>query len=311
MKANYTLQAAKGLKKSYDNAQSNKINQYKDSGLFDFANTTEWDESFTSTEGLSGSKELSELETPPTLKLNDGRSITVSKRRFGGSILVSEEDQMKMGDSTTKVNEYLIKQRNQLLRDSTNDFLVNIHLMYNEAFSSSSDYLAPDSVEICGQHITSSATGGGSWFKNSTTAALSTTAVDAMETYAGDHASPEDKPDPISFDTIVVKKGSDAHRTALKLFANNISPTAINDINLYEGLYKIIATPYITTANKDYWFGLDSTRENPLSVRIRKMPAMNAPQVESNQAVRSNVTGFYEFACINAPFAMYGSNGTT
>lgn len=308
MEANYTEQAVKGIKKSFDNAASKNLLEYKDSRLFTFDTNNEWDEIFTSTEGLSGSKELSELETPPTLKLEDGRSVTLSNKRFGGGIIVSESDKMKFKDDTTKIDAYLIRQRNQLLQDNKNLFLTNIFKMYNEAFDSSSDYLAPDGVELCGAHLD---VNDDSWFDNSATATLSSDAVDAAEEFGGAFTDPEGKPMPLSYDTIVVKRGSDASRTAKKLFAFGIQPTQINDINIYEGEYTIIETPYITSTNKKYWFMFDSKYELPLYVGIQKMPSLNEPIKENNESIRSNVTGFWKQGINNAPWCIYGSNGTT
>lgn len=308
MEANYTLQAVKGIKKSFDNAASKSLLEYKDSRLFTFDMNNEWDEIFTSTEGLSGSKELSELETPPTLKLNDGRSVTLSNKRFGGAILVTETDRMKFKDNTTKIDTYLIRQRNQLLQDNRNLFLTNIFTMYNEAFDSTSDYLAPDGVELCGAHLDAD---DNSWYDNSATAVLSSGAVDAMEEFGGAFTDPEGKPMPLTYDTIVVKRGSDAARTAKKLFAFGIQPTAVNDINIYKGEYTIIETPYITSTNKKYWFAFDSRYELPLYVGIQKMPSLNEPITESNEAIRSNVTGFWKQGINNSPWCFYGSDGTT
>lgn len=308
MKSDYVEQAVKGIKKSFDNAASKSLLVYKDSRLFMFDTTNEWDEIFTSTEGMTGAAELSELETPPTLKLEDGRSVTLSNKRFGGAILVSETDREKFKDSTTMIDKFLTRQRNQLLQTNRNLFLTNIFAMYNEAFDSSSDYLAPDAVEICGAHLN---VDDGAWFNNSATAILSTTSVDAMEEYAGAFVDPSGKPMPLNFQIIVVKKGSEASREARRLFAFGITPTQINDINIYEGEYTIIETPYITTANKLNWFAIDPSHEMPLYVGISKMPSMNAPIPESNEAIRSNVTGFWKQGVTNAPYAFFGSDGST
>jgi hypothetical protein len=306
MKSDYTLQAVKGIKKSFDNAAAKNLLTYKDSRLFMFEVNQEWSEIFTSTEGLSGSKELSEAETPPTLKLNDGRSVTLTNKRFGGGILVTEDDREKMKDDTTKIDTFLKRQRNQLLQDVRHLFLTNIFAMYNEAFDSTSDYLAPDSVELCGQHLDAD---DASWFDNSDTAELSSDAVDDLMEYGGAFQDPEGKPMPIDFNTIIVKKGSDAARTAKKLFAFGITPTQVSNINIYEGEMTIIETPYITAANKKYWFAYDSSIQLPLYVGISKMPSLNEPIRESNEAIRSNCTGYWKQGINNLPIGFYGSTG--
>jgi len=306
--ADYAVQAVKGIKKSFDNAVQNKLEVYMDNRVIDFYNTSEISEIFTSTEGLNGSKELTELETPPSLKLEDGYSVTLSEKRFGGAVVVPEGTYSRgVGDTSLKVKDFIMRQRNQLMKDNVNLLITNAFAMYNEAFDAGSDYLAPDGVELCGAHTWNS----GETFDNSDTQALDTAAVDAAVEDGADFEDASGKPMPINYDTILVKKGSAAFRTAKKLFAEGITPTAVNDINIYEGEFIIVATPYITTANKAYWFMLDSNLDRSVAVGIGQAPMMHAPIIESNQAVRSNVTGFWKQGILNMPFDIRGSNGTT
>ncbi len=306
--ADYALQNVKGIKKSFDNACQAKLEEYKDNRIIEFYDTTEVFEIYTSTEGLNGSRELSNLETPPSLKLEDGYSITIREKRFGGSIVIPENVYRRDGkDNTVKVESYLSRQRDQLLKDNVNLLLTRAFAMINEAFDSGSDYLAPDGVEVCGTHNWKS---GGS-FDNSTTDILDDVAIDNALEYAGAFTSPDGKPMPLNFDTIIVKKGSAAERTARKLFAFGISPTKVADINIYEGEFTIISTPYITAANKTHWFMRDSSQANSLAVGIGNYPTMREPIRESNEAIRSNVTGFWKQGVINMPYDFYGSDGTT
>ena len=91
----------------------------------------------------------------------------------------------------------------------------------------------------------------------------------------------------------------------------NIQPVAVNDINIYEGEFRIISTPYITTTNKSYWFMKDSSYDNPVKFGITEMPSMKPVKIDDNEAYRSNVTGFWKKGIVNMPFNWYGSNGTT
>ena len=139
---------------------------------------------------------------------------------------------------------------------------------------------------------------------------LSETAVDAVMEYGGAFTDAVGDVMPLNFDEIIAKKGSEAHRTALKLFAFGIQPTAINDINIYEGEFRIVATPYITAANKLNWFMRDSSLDNPLKIGITEMPNLKEPQVLENEAIRTNCTGFWKQGIVNMPYAFYGSTGT-
>lgn len=302
--SDYAIQAVKGIKESFDNAIQNKIEQYRDSRIMDFYTTSEISEIFTSTEGMTGAKELSELETPPSMKLEDGYSVTISEKRFGGAIVVPEKVYRRdANDPTIKVGSYVQRQRNQLLLDNTNLFLTNAFAMLNGAFNSSSSYLAPDGVELCGIHIWKS----GGTFTNKDTALLTSSAIDTMEEYAGAFTDPSGKHMPLNLDTIIVKKGTANAREAKKLFANKITPIAVADINIYMGEYIIIETPYISTAYKNCWFARSSMIINSMAVGIGEYPVLREPLKEANEAVRTNCTGFWKQGIINMPFDWYGS----
>lgn len=301
------LQRVKGIKKSFDNAMYSHVEKYMNMGFIEFYSTSEVSEIFTSTESMDGVQELGELGTPPSMKLDDGYSVTITEKRFGGAIILPEGVYRREGrDSTWKVDEYLKRQRNLLLRKNKLKMMTNAHLMLNEAFNSSSVYLAPDSVEICGLHTWSS----GATFDNGVTAALDSDAYDTAWEYAGAFTDPAGEECPLNWTTIVVKKGSAAHREAIKLFAKEIKPTAVNDVNIYEGEITVVETPYITTANKANWFLYDLSMEtSPLAVGVGEYPTMREPIKETNEAIRSNCTGFWKQGCINMPWNMYGSTG--
>ena len=304
--AEYTLHAVKGVKESFDNAAQASIMEYKDSRLFTFEETQEWTEIFNSTEALSGSKVLTETETPPTTTLGEGYQVSLSNKRFGGGITITEDDMQRAGDSTVLIDKYIERKRNQLLVDNKHVFLTEIFKLYNEAFDSGSDLLAPDGVEICGTHSWNS----GGTFTNASTAVLGAEAIQDLEEYGGAFTDAEGRPMPLTFDIIVVKKGSANAREAKKLFGMyGMTPTKVADINIYEGEYTLIETPYITAANKAYWFALASQHVNPLYVGISKFPAMNEPIKQNNESIVSNCTGYYKVGVSNLTYAVFGSTG--
>lgn len=308
--ADYALQAVKGIKQVFSNAMDNMLDQYMDNRVIRFYGTNEVDEKFTSTEGLTGIRELAEEETPDSLKLQDGYTKTISEDRFGGALVLPERVYRRDGkDSTMKVKTYLESQRNQILMAAKNKLLNSAFYMLNNAFLSTAETLAPDGVELCGTHTW--ATGG--TFVNEATAALDADAIDDMEEYAGKFTDPTDTDRPWvhDFSVIVVKKGSANARMAKRLFALNISPISVGDINIYEGEKTVVETPYISYTNRNYWFARDLNIENSVRVGVGEMPTMREPQVQANEAIRSNVTGFWKRGIVNLPHDWYGSNGTT
>jgi len=293
------------VKESFDLAAAASILEYKDSRIFTFEETPEWTEIFNATEGLSVTKELSEAETPPVGSEAEGYQVSISNKRFGGAIEITENDRMKAGDSTVMIDKFLERQRNDLLTDNRHKFLTEIFNLLNDAFTGTY-YLAPDGAVLCTTHTYKS----GATFNNSATAKLLQSSIETLEEYGGAFTDAQGKPRPLTFDTIVVKKGSANAREAKKLFGmNGMVPTAVADINIYEGAYTLIETPYITTDNKNYWFAFASREKNPLYVGISKMPSMNEPIKQNNEAIRSNVTGYYKVGINNLPIAIYGSTG--
>jgi len=306
----YTLANVKGVKKSFDNAAEADILKWKDARLFNIVETTEWSEIFNSTESMDGIIELSENQTPPVCSLDEGYQVTLTPKRFGGAIEITENDMQRAGDSTVLIDQFIQRKRDAVLRASRHKFVTDMFYMYNNAFNASATTLAPDGVELCGTHTWSS----GGTFVNEATAVLGAGAIEALEEYAGAFTDAKGQPMPLTFDTIVVKKGSANAREAKKLFGMyGMKPTAVNDINIYEGEYTLIETPYITTANKNYWFALaiNGTMENPLYVGVHKMPSMNEPIRDKNESVFSSVTMFYKVGINNMPINIFGSNGTT
>lgn len=307
MTSEYVLMALKAVKKSHDNAAQADLMKYRDARIFNFNDTNEWTEIFTSTETLTGSKELAESETPPVCTLDEGYQVSVSPIRFGGAIVVTETEMERMKDNTTMIDTAIARKRDQLLKNNRDAFLQRIFSFLNEAFNPSATHLSPDGVELCGVHSWSN----GNTFDNSATMELCETAIDTMEEYAGAFTDSAGTPMPLNFQTIVVKKGSAAAREAKRLFLmQGMVPTTVGDINIYQGEYTVVETPYITTANKKYWFAIASNVENPLYVGVHKYPSMNSPLPQNNESIQSNCTGFYKTGIVNLPIGIYGSDGT-
>ena len=303
----YALQKVKGIKKSFDNAMANAIDQYRDNRIVDLYPTTEVFEIYTSTEGMSGVKELSNSETPPVLTLQDGYSVQITEKRFGGAIELDEEEyRREANDSSTKVQTALIRKRNKLMIAAKNYFLEEMFKFLNYAFATTY-YAAPDAAALCATHTWKS----GTTFANNVTSKISQTAIDTLEEYGGAMVDAAGVPMPLDFDTIVVKKGSANEREALKLFAYGIKPTAVADINIYEGSKTIVSTPYITTANKNYWFAFASKdpNGNPLKIGIGEYPTLREPIKQNNEAIRTNCTFFFKQGIVNVPYSIYGSTG--
>ncbi len=303
--ADYALQAVKGIKTSFDNAATNDLLQYKNVPIFSYETTSEFTEIFTSTEGMSGVIELAEGQTPPTLTLSDGRSVSLSDKTYGGAIEITRKMMLQAKDSTTMIDKFITRQRNQILQTGRQNFLTNVYMLLNDAFAGTY-YLAPDGVALAGTHSWVN----GNTFSNAGTAVLSQSAWDAVVEIGGAAVDSAGKFRPITYDTIIVKLGSAAATMAKKLFANGITPTSVADINIYNGTVKVVEVPGITSANKNFWFAMDSKIESPLYIGINNMPYLDEPIPQNNGSVRSNMWADYKVGINNMPYGIYASNGT-
>lgn len=305
--SDYVNLAIKGLQEPFKLALQTNLEQYKGNPFIKFYNTTEYAEIFSSLEGLSGSRSLGELETPDVVSLEEGYNTTLSAGRNGLGMVVSETTMIKLGDNTTKIDAYLMEQRNQLLKTVSRNVMTDAFYAYNHAFDTGSVVNAPDGLELCATHTYK----GGGTFTNEVTSVLSESAIDTAWEYAGAFTDQAGKEMPLNWTAIMVKKGSAAAKLAKQMFgATNMVPTSYNDINVYAGELTIVETPFITTANKLNWFLIDENiMESPVVLGMVKTPTFNDPIKEDNESIRSNVTGFWKFGITNLPINIYGSTG--
>ena len=302
---NYSNQDTKGLKESFDNMTPISMMAYSSLPVFSIESTDQFSEIFASTENISGTRATAEHETPDVNSLEDGYKVTLTNVRYTNAIEVTSTDKEKFRDGSVKVDTYLMRQSSALLRDIQNFFVQQMHDLYNNGFVTTYD-AAPDTAALFGSHSWNTA--GSTAWDNSATAALTSSSVDTAAAFGGAFKDGSGKPMPQSYDTIFVKLGGSASREAKKLFAENISPTAVNDVNIYQGEYRIVESPYITSSTA--WFMMD-TKQYPSAVYagISKYPTMAAPLEQNNMADRFNVEGFWKKGINNLPFNLYGSTG--
>jgi len=306
--AQYANQALKGIQEVFNNAIEVDVMAYADARIFDLVNNSIFNDIYTSTESLTGTQELSPNEEVPVSELEDGYAVNYSARRYGNSIVVNETQMVQAMDSTMRIDEFLKEQSRLLLQDVKHKMITSVFDILNNGFTTTIDS-APDSAAFFASHTWNS----GATFDNSATAALSEGAIDTMEEYAGAFTDASGKEMPLDFDIIIVKKGSAAARTAIKLFAKEIKPTAVSDINIYEGSKTVVETPMISSANKLNWYARASqtATRNSLRLKVVQMPKMHDPVINYDTlSVKSAITGYWQAQIVNMPFDWYGSDGS-
>jgi len=298
--------AVKGISEVFKNSATNKILEYKNIPIFSMKTTSELSEIFTSTEGMSGVKKLAESETPPSLSIGQGASVTLVADTYGGAIEVTRKMLLEAKDNTLKIREIVNDLSSDLLLANNANFLSVIYGMLNDGFTGAT-YLTPEATPVSLFHATHT-WGSGRTFSNTGTAALSQTAWDAVVKQGGAFVDATGKYMPQTYDTILVKLGSSAATMAKKLFAEKISPTTVGDVNIYAGSVRVIETPGIESDTA--WFAMNTKFKSPLYVGITNMPYLDEPIKEKNGSVWTNCFGDFKTGIKNMPFNIYGSTGT-
>jgi hypothetical protein len=303
--SDYTNLAIKGLQEPFRLAVKNRLESYLDIDFINFGSSTEYDKIYSSLEGVSGFRKLGEVETPDVKSLEQGYNTTISAERGGLGMNISQTTMVRAKDDTTKIDAYLMEQRDQLLKTVAHGLVTDAFAPYNEAFSSTT-YLAPDGICLCGTHTYN----GGGTFTNAKADEFSEDAIDKAWEYAGDFTDQAGKPMPLSFTAILVKKGSAVAKAARQYFASGISPVAVNDVNIYEGEIRVIETPYITTANKKNFFFIDTNlMVSPVVLDVVEYPTFQEPMKQANESITSNITGYWRNGIAILPVNILGFKG--
>lgn len=303
--SDYTNLAIKGLQEPFKLAVQNRLESYLDIDFINFGSSTEYDKIYSSLEGVSGFRKLGEVETPDVKSLEQGYNTTISAERGGLGMNISQTTMVRAKDDTTKIDAYLMEQRDQLLKTVAHGLITDAFAPYNEAFASTT-YLAPDGICLCGTHTYN----GGGTFTNAKANEFSETAIDLAWEYAGDFTDQAGKPMPLNFTAILVKKGSAVAKAARQYFASGISPVAVNDVNIYEGEIRVIETPYITTANKKNFFFIDTNlMASPVVLDVVEYPTFQEPMKQANESITSNITGYWRNGIATLPVNILGFKG--
>jgi len=306
--AQYLTQATFGLNKSFENLTKLNVKKFLSSGIFNVSTGAEFTKNWTSTESLSGAKQLGDAENPPVVSLQDGYPVTLEAKRFGSAIEINEREMREMlasGKFGQRIDEYYKKQERAMKRNI--DFLMvrdTAFDLWNNAFVDTK-YTSPDGIALCGVHVYKS----GATFENSKTGKLTTTNVDIGYEYAGTFKDGENLNDPLNFDIVLVQLGSENSRSAKRIFNSNIVPETVGNVNIYQGdRVKIVEVPFLTDV--DHWFMIDSSRYEGLPyIGIVEAPTLKAPIIQNNQGIRQNATGFWQYGHIDLPTGILGFSG--
>lgn len=305
---------SKNVRKAFDDGTKDAIRNSSMNKIFQIEDTGEYTEYFTTMEGNNLPTYINEWEALPTVDFGKGYRSVFSSKEFGHKIAVTYQARLKTKDSDEMLLKYVNNLKNKAIVALYTFLEKETHKMLNDAFAGAS-LVAPDLNPICYATHTWNST----WttFSNvMSSSALDISVVDEAVRVWGAFVDSNGNPMPLDFKTIIVKKGGKAHTLAKKIFGftadKQFRPTTIGAIDIYEGEYTIIATPYLTS-NTAYFFLADWAAlgiENPLFVNFIERPTLQTDFTSpDNLNWTASYAGSFKFGCRDMPFVILWSPG--
>ena len=285
------------------------------------APTTEYDQSFTSDEGIDGFAPLEESGGIKDLSRGVGYKNSISSAEYAGRLTITKKMRIRSKDSTVKLGELLSKDMSKQIGKARLHKELRSHAMLNNGFVTTGltdpgngIVLAPDTLSLFNASHAWNSTS--ETFSNTGTAAFTGAVWDAVLKVGTDITDASGTPYVSIYDTLVVKQNSETARRMKRLFFGNVVPTSMvvtdasTNINLYQGTsISIVETPYLTSETA--WFAYDSKQTNPFFLHDVQKPTVEDRIVRENLDWVYPVTISYEVACDEMPTAWYGNTGTT
>jgi len=298
----------KAVKKSFDNYSKDAFNKKKYPLFLHVYDTTEYEEGFTSDEGVERMGELTEDGEIKQLKELEGYKVSLVSKERGASIKISKKMILRSKDTTTLLKKYVAGVIRKLNLSAHKQIEVDAHDILNNAFTTT---LAPDLNPMIGSHTFKN---NGATFDNQITGnpLFGATAWDLVKSYGGDFEDANGDKWMIDFNTVVVKAGSANERAARRLFphAKRTSPATDGNINIYEmDDVRLIATPHLKSSTA--WFATDSNFEGERSAVLKfvQRPQIEPQVIVNNGSREYPIISSYEAGLVNLPIDWVGSLG--
>jgi len=311
----------KAIKKSYDVYSELAIKQSFFSQWMRIAPTTEYNQTFTSDEGIDDWASLEEAGALKDLNRAEGFKVAISSAEYAGKLTVTKKMRIRSKDNTTLLGQFLAKDMKKLILGGKRHMEYRAHAVLNNGFVTTGltdpghgVVLAPDTKALfAADHVWNST--DNTW-SNLGTAAFSVAAwVTAKETMSK-HVGADGAPDPKMLNCIVVRMDTDAARSVKRmLYGKNMPITndvsdASTEVNLYQNNkdgIRLIETPYLKSDTA--WYAFDKAEINPLFMHQVQANTMEEKQIRENLDWVYPATNSYEVGCDNAPTSWYGNKG--
>lgn len=310
--AEFNSQFAKSVRDHYDNQAKEAIKNSAMARIFNIVDTSEYTESFISTEGISLPNWINESQDLPNSTVGKGHRTVLESNEFGHNIVIPYKERLRARDNTEAILKIVNKYKNGSIIAMHTFMAKTSHNLLNNAFTTT---LAPDGLSLINAaHKWSSSSGTFSNLLEAT--ALSLEVVEKAEKIAGEMKDSVGSEMPVNLHKIIVKKGGKSSALAKKIFGINrdqYKPATLGDVDIYMGgTYEIIETPYLTSGDAYFFVGDHEMLgvENPLAVRVVDRPGLKEAWTSAkNLDWVGAVAGSFKTGVVNMPFTIIGSKG--
>lgn len=295
----------KDIKDSFDMMSNMMMKESLCQKIFNTYDTSEWVESWTSDEGFDDFQEITESQALPETNIREGYKISLEAKQFALALIISLKMRERAMDDTVKLAKLIAPKNVKLIRSARNKIETYTHELLDNAFGTT---LVADSQPLIGTH-TWKTTGNTFTNRVSGDPEFGAAAWDDVHEYAGDLEDATGKKMDFRPNQLIVKRGSDAERAAIRLFdtGKRLYADAVTGINIYEGSgVEVIATPYLSS--KKAWFARDKSMENTMCLKFITRPRLHEMQKRENLDFFYPATFTMEAGARNIGIDWIGSN---
>lgn len=284
--------------------------------IFRVYNSDEFTESFASAESTTVAQKNAEGSDFQYTDMSKGYRVSFTTEQVGQLIELTYLSMVKAGDDTEKMQALIDDQKNVAMTAVMNAMQRYCFDHFNFAFTNTYA-VAPDGLSLINANHAYST---GATFDNTLTAGdFSTDIMDEIYEKMGDFKWPNGEPMLFDLGYILVKKWSIQSRRARQVlgYEKQLAIATVDNVNIYTGgTAMLVETPWITTANKEYFFAIPdystTSLKNPLVLSVTDPVHLDGEFMKnkSNGNMQNDVLTAFKHGIAYLPTGIFWSTGT-
>lgn len=273
---------------------------------------------YTSNEGIDRAQKWEDGKSVPRASRHAGYTLETEAEFYANGLELTYQaanEAYQSKDARLKLLEALMEDT-VLLTTSVNSIREEHAAdLLNGAFATT---IAPDGLSLINAAHAWKTAGAATWSNTITVGAtqnkvLSIEALEEVNKLTGAFKDPFGNAMPVRVDTIIVKAGSTAEATAMKLFGEEgkfVSSTQ-DGVNVHRNQIKEIISLEYLTSDTAYFFADSRYFKKALKAHIHRDTTMLPEAFDyDTRSSKKDIVSSYTFDVVDMPCAIYGSKGT-